>query len=200
MLAAAGLVWPQAKIICFLPDFKNSFISFNLNFHCNLLLNNKHLARVYLVQFPDPDGRRKKMCELTVWPIKSCLRMDDELVSNYGPPLRKSVTFNDIVETFGDVVALEPSPATSTSYRITFNGRNSTPFELPASQPQRKRPVNPQRKNLRVSFSPFYLTIEPCGRTYTSVTALEEESEYWKPGALDGEPFCKMNCQNLICF
>ena len=140
------------------------------------------------------------MCELTAWPIKSCVRMDDELISNYGPPLRKSVTFNDIVETFGVVVTLEPSPATSESCPITFNERYAVPLQLAASQPQRKRPVKPQRKNLRVSFSPFYLTIEPCGRNYTSVTALEEESEYWKPGAFDGEPFYKMNCQNLICF
>ena len=136
-------------------------------------------------------------------PIRSCQRIDDELVSNYGLSLRKSVTFNDLVESFGDVVTLEPSPATSKSCPITFIERYAMPLQLAATQPQRNQPrVKPQRKNLRVRFSPFYLTIEPCGRTYPSVTALEEESGYWKPGAFDGEPFYKMNCQIglfLIC-
>ena len=132
-------------------------------------------------------------------PIRSCLRIDDELVSNYGPPLRKSVTFNDL-ETFGDVVTLERSHATPKSCRITFNERYAMPLQLAVSQPQQKRPVKPKRKDFRVTFSPFYLTIEPDGRTYTSVTALEEEDDCWKPGALDGEAYYKMNCQNLVCF
>ena len=129
-------------------------------------------------------------------PIRSCLRMDDELVSNYGPPLRKSVTFNDLSEIFGDVVTLEPSPATSKRCSITFNEQYVMPLQLAPSQPEQKRPVKPKRKDLRVTFSTFYLTIEPGGRTYTSVTALEEEDDCWKPGALDGEAYYKMNCQN----
>ena len=37
-------------------------------------------------------------------PIRSCLRMDDELVSNYGPVHHKHVRFADTKQCFGDIV------------------------------------------------------------------------------------------------
>ena len=54
-----------------------------------------------------------------------------------------------------------------------------------------------QRKGLRVSFSPFWRTIEPEGRCYTSPVALEEENDFWKAGAMDGEPLYIMNFQTI---
>ena len=36
--------------------------------------------------------------------IRSCLRMDDELVSNYGPVHHKHVRFADTIQCFGDIV------------------------------------------------------------------------------------------------
>ena len=37
-------------------------------------------------------------------PIRSCLRMDDELVSNYGPVHHKHVRFAKRIQCFGDIV------------------------------------------------------------------------------------------------
>ena len=37
-------------------------------------------------------------------PIRSCLRMDDELVSNHGPVHHKHVRFADTIQCFGDIV------------------------------------------------------------------------------------------------
>ena len=199
MLAAAGLVCRQAKIICFLPDFNiNSFSISSSQLLCCLQYHNCSISSsLFRCLFTRDIFYIKTLFDLTMIPIRSCLRMDDELVSNYGPPLRKSVTFNDLVEIFGDVVTLEPSPATSKSCSNTLNGRNAMSLKLPVTQPQRKRSVKLQRKDLRVSFSPFYLTIEPDGRTYTSVTSLEEEDDCWKPGAMDGEPLYIMNFQRI---
>ena len=56
----------------------------------------------------------------TVFPIRGCLKMQDELISNYGPPQRKVVTFNinvvvwhmegDKVDPCPQVVKLPTSP------------------------------------------------------------------------------------------
>ena len=39
----------------------------------------------------------------TMIPIRSCLRIDDELVSNYGPVHHKHVRFSDSLQYFGDI-------------------------------------------------------------------------------------------------
>ena len=127
------------------------------------------------------------MSQHTVFPIRSCLKIDDELVSNFGPPLRKTVTFSSYIREFPALTPLDQPPSLSTKLHL---------------QPEKSsfKSLSSQRMGLRVSFSPFYNTIETGGRTYTSVTALEEEDDCWKPGALDGEAYYKMNCRNLVCF
>ena len=130
------------------------------------------------------------MSQHTVFPIRSCLKIDDELVSNFGPPLRKTVTFSGYTRVFPIFTPLEQSPTSTTQCAKVQPQPEKSSFKNPYSQ----------RKGLRVSFSLFYNTIETDGRTYTSVTALEEEDDCWKPGALDGEAYYKMNCRNLVCF
>ena len=122
-----------------------------------------------------------------IFPIRSCLKIDDELISNFGHPLRKTVTFSCYIRVFPALTPLEPS---STSTKVQRQPKQSSYKSVPT-----------QRKGLqKVSFSPFYTTIEPNGRSYTSLVTLEEEDDCWKPGALDGEPYYKMNCRNLVCF
>ena len=125
---------------------------------------------------------------LPIFPIRSCLKIDDELISNFGPPLRKTVTFSCYIRVFPALTPLEPS---STSTKVQRQPKKSSFKSVPT-----------QRKGLqKVSFSPFYTTIEPNGRSYTSVVTLEEEEDdCWKPGALDGEAYYKMNCRNMVCF
>ena len=187
----------------------------------------------------------------TIIPIRSCLRIDDELVSNYGPVHHKHVRFSDSLQYFGDItpnstdnLTLPPlsrprcwriKPRNPIS-ELVKSGQvysdpysiwdlcSSTPIVLNNYQrPERMKiecdvaevyspkpntfPIfwslrnpNSKRKGLRVKFSFLETSIFPDGGAIESVTATEEPSEFWKPGALDGEPFYKMNCQNLICF
>ena len=124
------------------------------------------------------------MYDSTAMPIRSCLKIDDELVSNFGPPLRKTVTFNCYIRVFPALTPLEPSPSTST--KVQPQPKKSSFKSMPA-----------QRKGLqKVSFSSFCTTIEPNGRSYTSVVTLEED-DCWKPGAMDGEPLYIMNFQTI---
>ena len=125
------------------------------------------------------------MYDSTAMPIRSCLKIDDELVSNFGPPLRKTVTFSCYIRVFPALTPLEPSPSTSTKVQ-------------PQPEKSSFKSVPTQRKGLqKVSFSPFYTTIEPNGWSYTSVVTLEEEDDCWKPGAMDGEPVYIMNFQTI---
>ena len=127
------------------------------------------------------------MSQHTVFPIRSCLKIDDELVSNFGPPLRKTVTFSSYIRVFPALTPLDQPPSLSTKLH-------------PQPEKSSFKSLSSQRMRLRVSFSPFYNTIETDGRTYTSVTALEEEDDCWKPGALDGEAYYKKKFRNLVCF
>ena len=117
--------------------------------------------------------------DTTLMPVRSCLRMDDEVVSNYGPMLRKSVTFNDTAQLHVDVTPLVALPSSSTA-------QGSKEHFLP-----KRSSINSpytRQKELRVTFSPFCSVIEPEGRSYTSPVSLEEENEYWKPGLWMASP------------
>ena len=170
MLAAAGLVWPQAKIICFLPDFK---INRSISSSTSLLRCLSHSTSLFSLPL-----HFEIMFDPSAFPIRSCLRMDDELVSNIGAPHHKKVHFNDTVEYIKD--------AAPRTWRIKHNSvRNINTFPIFSSL----RSPSSKRSGLRVSFSFFEMTIEPDGRSYTSPTTLEdEENDYWKTGAMDGEP------------
>ena len=50
------------------------------------------------------------------------------------------------------------------------------------------RTMNSKRKGLRVSFAFFQRNYLPDGRVNETVATLEELSDLWKPGAMDGIP------------
>ena len=56
------------------------------------------------------------------------------------------------------------------------------------------RTMNSKRKGLRVSFAFFQRNYLPDGRMKETVAKVEELSDLWKPGAMDGTPFFVMNC------
>ena len=59
------------------------------------------------------------------------------------------------------------------------------------------RTMNSKRKGLRVSFAFFQRNYLPDGRVNETVATVEELSDLWKPGAMDGIPPFVMNCN---CF
>ena len=56
------------------------------------------------------------------------------------------------------------------------------------------RRMDSQRKGSRVSFAFFQRNYLPDGRVNETVATLEELSDLWKPGAMDGVPPFVMNC------
>ena len=56
------------------------------------------------------------------------------------------------------------------------------------------RTTNSKRKGLRVSFAFFQRNYLPDGRMNETTAKVEELSDLWKPGAMDGTPPFVMNC------
>ena len=56
------------------------------------------------------------------------------------------------------------------------------------------RTMNSKRKGLRVSFAFFQRNYLPDERVNETVVTVEELSDLWKPGAMDGIPPFVMNC------
>ena len=56
------------------------------------------------------------------------------------------------------------------------------------------RTMNCKRKGLRVSFALFQRNYLPDGRMNETVAKVEELSDFWKPGAMDGTPPFLMKC------
>ena len=56
------------------------------------------------------------------------------------------------------------------------------------------RTMNCKNKGLRVSFAFFRRNYLADGRTNETVAKVEELSDLWKPGAMDGTPPFVMNC------
>ena len=56
------------------------------------------------------------------------------------------------------------------------------------------RTMNSKRKGLRVSFAFFQRNYLPDGRKNETVATVEELSDLWKLGAMDGIPPFVMNC------
>ena len=56
------------------------------------------------------------------------------------------------------------------------------------------RTMDSKRKGLRVSFAFFQRNYLPDGRVNETVATVEELSDLWKPGAMDGIPPFVMNC------
>ena len=54
--------------------------------------------------------------------------------------------------------------------------------------------MNSKSKGLRVSFAFFQRNFLPDGRMNETVAKVEELSDTWKPGAMDGTPPFVMNC------
>ena len=56
------------------------------------------------------------------------------------------------------------------------------------------RRMDTQKKGLRVSFACFQRIYLPDGQVNETVATVEELSDLWKPGAMDGVPPFVMNC------
>ena len=56
------------------------------------------------------------------------------------------------------------------------------------------RAMNSKKKGLRVSFAFFQTNYLPDGRMNEAVAKVEELSDLWKPGAMDGTLPFVMNC------
>ena len=59
------------------------------------------------------------------------------------------------------------------------------------------RTMDSKRKGLRLSLAFFQRNYLPDGRVNETVATVEELSDLWKPGAMDGFPPSVMNCN---CF
>ena len=201
--------------------------------------------------------------------IRSILRPEDDIISNCGPNLKKTVSFDDVVHfideenmmTYVDFdCGITFFPETPTKIRQINRERNciSRSFEKPQCissndqhtcfvdeqhssntflnpynswamvpaalislsrtndtysvfnqypQPTTQQPradPNPllsslrtmisKRKGLRASFAFFQRNYLPDGRMNETVAKVEELSNPWKPGAMDGTPLFVMNC------
>ena len=202
--------------------------------------------------------------------IHSILRPEDDLISNCGPNVKKTVSFDDVVhfideENIVTYVDFDCSitflPETPTKIRQITRERNYisrsgekpqynpsndqhvcpvdeqhssniflTPYILwdmsPAAltslnhnndrysvsnqypQPTTHQPrtdsypvfsslrtMNSKRRGLCVSFAFFQRNYLPDGRMNETVAKVEELSDLWKPGAMDGIPPFVMNCK-----
>ena len=56
------------------------------------------------------------------------------------------------------------------------------------------RTMDSKRRGLRVSFAFFQRRYTQDGRVNETVATVEELSDLWKPGAMDGVPPFVMNC------
>ena len=204
--------------------------------------------------------------------IHSILRPEDDLISNCGPNVKKSVSFDDVVHfideenmvTYVDFdcgITFFPKTPTKISQinrersyickscekpqcipsndqqRCFVDEQHSSNiflkpqnlwFMVPAAllslchtndtyslfnqypQPTTQQPsadsypvfsslrtMNSKRKGLRVSFAFFQRNYLPNGRKNETVAKVEELSDLWKPGAMDGTPPFVMNCNRI---
>ena len=60
------------------------------------------------------------------------------------------------------------------------------------------RTMDSKRKELRVNFAFFQRNYLPDGRMNETVAKVEESSDLWKPGAMDGIPPFVMNCNCIL--
>ena len=200
--------------------------------------------------------------------IHSILCPEDDLISNCGPNVKKTVSFDDIVHfideedlvtyvNFDSGITFVPETPTkirqinrernyisrscekpqcipSSDQHTCFVEQNSSniflnPYNLwdmvpatlmslshtndtysmfnqyprPTNQQPRAdsspvfsslRTMNSERKGLRVSFAFFQRNYLPDGRMNGTVAKVEELSDLWKPGAMDGTPPFVMKC------
>ena len=201
--------------------------------------------------------------------IHSILRPEDDLISNCGPNVKKTVSFDDVVHFIDEenmVIYVDFDcgitffPETPTKIRQINRERNfiSRSHEKPQYFPSNDQPtisvdkqhtsnifLNPNNlwdmvpaalmslnltndtysmfneytrpttqqprtdsypvfsplrtmdsktKGLRVSFAFFQTNYLPDGRVNEAVATVEELSDLWKPGAMDGIPPFVMNC------
>ena len=201
--------------------------------------------------------------------IHSILRPEDDLISNCGPNIKKTVSFDDVVHfideenmvTYVDFdcgitffpetptkisqsnrernyssrscekpqcipsndqhICAVDEPLSSNIFLNPYNSWNLVPA-APLSlrhtndtyslfnqypQPTTKQPradsypvfstlrtMNSKRKGLRVSFAFFQRNYLPDGQMNETVAKVEELSDLWKPGAMDGTAPFVMNC------
>ena len=201
--------------------------------------------------------------------IHSILRLEDDLISNCGPNVRKTVSFDDVVHLIGKEnivtyvdfdcgITFLPEPPTkirqtnrewnyisrscekpqcipsndqhicsvdeqhsSNIFLNLYNLWNMAPaafislkhtngtysmsnqYPQPTTHQSRTdsypafsslRTMDSNRKGLRVNFAFFQRKYLQDGRVNETVATVEELSDIWKPGAIDGIPPFVMNC------
>ena len=126
-----------------------------------------------------------------------CIPSNDQHVS----PVDEQHSFNIFLTPY---ILWDMSPAALTSLNHN-NDRYSISNQYPqptTHQPRTDsypvfsslRTMNSKRKGLRVSFAFLQRNYLPDGRVNETVATVEELSDLWKPGAMDGAPPFVMNC------
>ena len=95
-----------------------------------------------------------------------------------------------------------PAALMSLNHTIDRYSMSNQYPQSPANQPRTEsypvvsslRRMDSQRKGLRVSFVFFQRNYLPDGRVNETVAKVEQLSDPWKPGAMDGIPPFVMNC------
>ena len=124
-------------------------------------------------------------------PIRSCIHPIDELLSNCGPPHKKTcilptqppIKHLRHIRELGEVKRSKLIPETT----------STTPLTL--ISPLRSENSKRNKKVVTVKFSLIERAILPNGQVMESVISFNAPNEYWKPGALDDEPWYIMNCR-----
>ena len=97
---------------------------------------------------------------------------------------------------------MAPSALMSLNHTIHTNSMSNQYPQPTTNQPRTDpypvfsslRTMDSKRKGLRVSFAFFQKKYLPDGRVNETFATVEELSDLWKPGAMDGIPPFVMNC------
>ena len=124
-------------------------------------------------------------------PIRSCIRPIDELLSNCGPPHKKNVHL--AVTTTNQTSPTHPRAWKIKRSKPILETTPTTPLTLISSL--RSEISKRNKKAVTVKFSFIERTRLPNGQVMESVICFNAPNEYWKPGALEDEPWYIMNCR-----
>ena len=126
----------------------------------------------------------------TAMPIRSCIRPVDELLSNCGPPHKKTC----ILPTQPPIKPLRHPRAWRIKRSKPIPGTTPT-TSLTLIPSLRSENTKRNKKAVTVKFSFIERAILPNGQVMESVICFNAPNEYWKPGALDDEPCYILNCR-----
>ena len=139
--------------------------------------------------------------DLTKLAIHPILRPEDDLISNCGQNFKKTLSFDKNVHFIDeeDIVTYEdfdcgftfnpesPTKIRQSNRELNYISRSCEKSKCISSNDR-------SQKGLRVSFAFFQRNYLPDGRMNETVAKVEDLSDLWKPGAMDGTPPFVMNC------